>query len=70
LLNLESSHDFTITGHVALIIQELTTYSARVNCIVTNNACDLVRAVNPDELAKSVQILSQKRVLHVRCGCH
>jgi hypothetical protein len=69
LLNLESSHDFTTTGHVALIIQELTTYSARANCIVTNNAVDLVRALNPDELAESVQILSERKVLHVRCRC-
>jgi hypothetical protein len=70
LLNLESSDRSTISPCVALIIQALSTCSSHVNCIVTNNASNLVRALSPDELTDMVQILSGEKALHVRCGCH
>jgi hypothetical protein len=70
LWNLESSDHVSVAQHVALIIQALSTYSIRVNCIVTDNAGNLVRTFNPDELTETVQILSGKKVLHLRRGCH
>jgi hypothetical protein len=70
LLNLESSDHVSVAQHVALIIQALSTYSICVNCIVTDNARNLVRALSPDELTETVQILPGEKASNVRCDCH
>jgi hypothetical protein len=70
LLNPESSESFIVTQDVAPIIQELNTYSIRVNYMVSDNASNMVCALNPNELTEIVQILSGEKVLHVRCRYH
>jgi hypothetical protein len=69
LLKDESSDDFTIAQYVTPIIQELSTNSIRVNWTVIDNVCNLVRALDPDELTEAVQILSWEKAFHMRCGC-
>jgi hypothetical protein len=53
-----------------VITQELSICSVRVNCIVTEEARNLVLALNPDELTETVQILSGEKASRVKCGCH
>jgi hypothetical protein len=47
------------------ILQELSTYSARVNCIVVDHTANLVRALDPNKFTETAQFLSLEQVLQM-----
>jgi hypothetical protein len=61
---MESHENFQ---QIPTFISEMNTDSIRVNYIVTDNARNSSRALNPDELSETVQVLLGDKVFHVRC---
>jgi hypothetical protein len=70
VMHLESTDHLAIANEMGKLVKKLNDGGTIVWGVTTDNAANLVRALDPEELRETLQTVTGRKILHVRCGIH